>query len=88
MQIKNNNYSQNFGAIFKFTETSNSLSHIVEKALKESTIPAETQKIEKKFQIGGGSLYVYVPDENLQKLLDKLKYLKQEAYTEFITRVD
>lgn len=88
MQINNIDSSTNFGAIFKFTKTGDPACDIIEGALKASTVPAEVQKISKKFQVGGGSLYVYVPDENMQKLLDKLKYITRNAYTDLLTRVD
>ncbi len=88
MQINKINSTTNFGAIFKFTKTADSACDIIEDALKKSTVPAEAEKISRKFQIGGGSLYVYVPDENMQKLLNNLKYITRSAYTEFLTRVD
>lgn len=87
----NNNYDRNtnFGAIFNLRKTSNSLSQTVIDAVKNATVPAEAQKIEKKFQIGGGSLYVYVPDENLEKLLQRLNSrITPDAQVDFITRVD
>lgn len=82
------NSTTNFGAIFKYTKTSDSVCPVVEEALKAATVPAEREKIEKKFQVGGGSLYVYVPDENITKLLNKLKYIKSDAYADILTRVD
>lgn len=88
MQINNIDSNTNFGAIFKFTKTGDPACDIIEGALKASTVPAEAQKISKKFQVGGGSLYVYVPDENMQKFLDKLKYITRNAYTDLLTRVD
>lgn len=87
----NSNYDRNtnFGAIFNLKKTSSSLSQVVIDAVKSSTVPAEAQKIERKFQIGGGSLYVYVPDENLEKLLQKLNNrITPDAQTDFITRID
>ncbi len=84
----NNNSSTNFGAIFRYTKTADPACEIVENALKASTVKAEAEKIRNKFQVGGGSLYVYVPDENMQKLLDNLKYVAKNAYTELLTRVD
>ena len=88
MRVNNINSNTNFGAIFKYTKTSSSACDIIEKAIKESTVPAEAEKISKKFQIGGGSLYVYVPDENMKKLFDKLKYITRESYIDLLTRVD
>ena len=88
MRVNNINSNTNFGAIFKYTKTSSSACDIIEKALKESTVPAEAEKISKKFQIGGGSLYVYVPDENMKKMFDKLKYITRESYIDLLTRVD
>ncbi len=46
-------------------------------------------KISQKFQLGGGSLYVYVPDENMEKLLKKVNIvLKRDTVAEFLTRLD
>ncbi len=87
MKIDNNN-NIHFGAIFNLKKTSDSFSQLIIDAVAESTVPAEAQKIAKKFQIGGGSLFVYVPDENMQKLLDKLKYISQDACVQHLTRVD
>lgn len=87
MQI-NNNSNTNFGAIFRYKKTTDPACDIIEDALKASTVRAEAEKIQKKFQVGGGSLYVYVPDENIQKLLDKLKYITKNAYIDLLTRVD
>lgn len=88
MHIDKTNATTNFGAIFKFKKTSDTVCPIVEDALKAVTVPAEREKIKNKFQVGGGSLYVYVPDENMNKLLDKLKYIKSEAYTDILERID
>ena len=88
MRTNNVNSNTNFGAIFKFTKTADSACDVIQNALKAATVPAEAEKIDRKFQIVGGSLYVYVPDENLQKLLDKLKWITKEAYIEYLTRID
>lgn len=50
MQINNIDSSTNFGAIFKFTKTGDPACDIIEGALKASTVPAEAQKISKKFK--------------------------------------
>ncbi len=84
----NNNTNLQFGAIFKFTKVAGSVGELVEDALKSSTVAAEAEKIERKFAVGGGSLYVYIPDENMEKLLKNLRCLNRDAYTELLTRVD
>ncbi len=88
MQVNKCDNQTNFGAIFNLKKTPDKISQIVIDAVAESTVPAEAEKIAKKFQIGGGSLYVYVPDENMQKLFNKLKYVNQEATITHLTRVD
>ncbi len=50
--------------------------------------PKTIQKFDKIAKNHSSVLKEKVPEENLQKLLDKLKYLKQEAYTKFIIRAD
>ena len=49
----NNNYDRNtnFGAIFNLRKTSNSLSQTVIDAVKNATVPAEAQKIEKNSRL-------------------------------------
>ena len=88
MRIDKINTGTNFGAIFKYTKTADPVCPIVEDALKATTVPVEKEKINKKFQMGGGSLYVYVPDENLNKLRDKLKYIQANSYTDILVRID
>ena len=86
---QNNNNNINFGAIFKVNKLADSASEVVLDAVKSCTIPEETQKIQNKFSIGGGELFVFVPNENLQKLLKLLNSrLAHECIAKYLTKVD
>ncbi len=85
----NTNFNPQFKAIFKLDKNTKTMCEMVINSVKECTVPEEALKIENKFDIGGGSLYVYVPNENLQKLKNLLsRRIAIEAVTEFLTRVD
>lgn len=83
-----NKNNVHFGAIFNLKKTSKEISEVIIDAVSKSTVPAEAEKIAKKFQVGGGSVYVYIPDENMQKLLDKLQFVSREARIEHLTKID
>lgn len=85
----NTNFTPQFKAIFKLDKNTKTMCETVIASVKECTVPEEVSKIENKFDIGGGSLYVYVPNENLQKLKNLLaRRIVPEAVPEFLTRVD
>ena len=84
----NYNNSVNFGAIFELKKDEKSMSQIVTNVVCDSTTPEEAQKIREKFLIGGGSIYVYVPDENLQELLKRLSRTTNTQGIEYLKRVD
>lgn len=91
MQINNvnNQTNPNFGAIFKLTKNTKSMSEIVIDTVKRCTVQEEAEKIEQKFQIGGGSLFVYVPNARLQELQERLRrIIVSDALPEYITRID
>lgn len=89
MKVSNyNNNNIQFGAIFNLKKTTHDVSEVIIDAVAKSTVPAEAEKIAKKFQVGGGSLPVYIPDENMQKLLNKLQFISREAIVEHLTRID
>lgn len=91
MQIHRLNQHMNpqFGAIFKITKDSSNASETVIETVKECTNDDEAAKIKDKFNIGGGSLYVYVPNENLDNLKKLLnRRIVSNSTTEYITKID
>ncbi|MBP3924242.1 hypothetical protein J6E39_03265 [bacterium] len=86
-QKYNNNVQ--FGAIFKVKKLADSTSDVIIDLVKRNTIEDEVKKINNKFLIGGGELFVYVPDKNLQKLLDNLNSrIANQYHANYLTRVD
>ena len=67
--VNNTSYNPQFRAIFKLRNDGSGIADIITKAVSDCTVKSEANKISQKFQLGGGSLYVYVPDENMEKLL-------------------
>lgn len=93
MQIYNSNpktnYKPQFGAIFKFNKTAEATAEVVLNVIKKSTIPEEAQKLEKKFEIGIGETYVYIPDSKMKEFANRLACsLTAESYNKYLTRVD
>lgn len=91
MQVNNVNRYNNpqFGAIFKLTKNTSSMSEIVIDSVKSCTVAEEAEKIANKFQIGGGTLFVYVPNARLQELQNLLhRRITSNTISEFITRID
>ena len=93
MQIYNStqkpNYNPQFGAIFKFNKTAESTAEVVLNVIKKSTVTDEAQKLEKKFEVGIGEAYVYIPDARMKEFADRLACsLTQECYNKYLTRVD
>ncbi len=87
--VNNTNYNPQFRAIFKLRNDGSGIADIITKAVSDCTVKSEANKISQKFQLGGGSLYVYVPDENMEKLLKKVNIvLKRDTVAEFLTRLD
>lgn len=82
-------YNPQFGAIFKFNKTAESTSEIVLNVIKNSTVADEAEKLEKKFQVGIGEAYVYIPDDNMKDFVRRLECsLTPECYNKYLTRID
>jgi len=93
MQIDKINQRYNndvqFGAIFKVKKLADSTSDVVIDIVKRHTIEDEVKKIDDKFLIGGGELFVYVPNKNLQNLLSNLNSrIANQYHANYLTRVD
>ena len=92
MKISNNTqnfYNPKFGAIFNFQNDGSYAANSVLRALKTNTVADEAKKLERKFMIGIGQIYVYVPDEKLELLKNKLNCaLTQDMYQKYLERVD
>lgn len=58
--VNNTSYNPQFRAIFKLRNDGSGIADIITKAVSDCTVKSEANKISQKFQLGGGSLYVYV----------------------------
>lgn len=92
MKISNsitNTYRPQFGAIFKFRNDGSKMASDIKRTVAMYTNEAEAQKLENKYELGCGDLYIYIPNSQLDKLKNCLNTdYKSHQYNEYLERMD